>query len=67
MEKGTEGKDNSMSENQLLYLSQADVQAVGVTMAEVIESLEIAFREKGAGRIEMPPKPEMYRDRRISV
>jgi ornithine cyclodeaminase/alanine dehydrogenase len=49
-----------MSENQLLYLSQADVQAVGVTMAEVIESLEIAFREKGAGRIEMPPKPGIH-------
>ena len=60
VEKGTERKDNSMSENQLLYLSQADVQAVGVTMAEIIESLEIAFREKGAGRMEMPPKPGIH-------
>ncbi len=49
-----------MGENQLLYLSQADAQAVGVTMAEVIEALEIAFREKGEGRIEMPPKPGIH-------
>jgi ornithine cyclodeaminase/alanine dehydrogenase len=52
--------DKRMSDNQLLYLSQADVQAVGVTMAEVIESLEIAFREKGKGRVEMPPKPGIH-------
>jgi ornithine cyclodeaminase/alanine dehydrogenase-like protein (mu-crystallin family) len=49
-----------MKENQLLYLSQADVEAVGVTMADVIEALEVAFREKGHGRIEMPPKPGIH-------
>jgi ornithine cyclodeaminase/alanine dehydrogenase-like protein (mu-crystallin family) len=49
-----------MNENQLLYLSQADVEAVGVTMAEVIKALEIAFREKGQSRIEMPPKPGIH-------
>jgi ornithine cyclodeaminase/alanine dehydrogenase-like protein (mu-crystallin family) len=49
-----------MNENRLLYLSQADVQAVGVTMAEVIEALEVAFREKGEGRVEMPPKPGIH-------
>jgi ornithine cyclodeaminase/alanine dehydrogenase-like protein (mu-crystallin family) len=47
-------------DNQLLYLSQADVQAVGVTMADVIEALEVAFREKGRGRVEMPPKPGIH-------
>jgi ornithine cyclodeaminase/alanine dehydrogenase-like protein (mu-crystallin family) len=46
--------------NQLLYLSKADVAAVGVTMADVIEALEIAFREKGEGRVEMPPKPGIH-------
>jgi ornithine cyclodeaminase/alanine dehydrogenase len=46
--------------NQLLYLSQADVEAAGVTMAEIIEALEIAFREKGEGRVEMPPKPGIH-------
>jgi ornithine cyclodeaminase/alanine dehydrogenase-like protein (mu-crystallin family) len=49
-----------MKERQLLYLSQADVVAVGVTMAEVIEALEVAFREKGEGRVEMPPKPGIH-------
>ena len=49
-----------MNENRLLYLSQADVQAVGVTMAEVIEALETAFREKGEGHVEMPPKPGIH-------
>ena len=40
----------------LLYLSQADVQAIGLTMAEIIAALEATFREKGEGRVEMPPK-----------
>lgn len=41
---------------QLLYLSQTDVAAVGLTMAEIITELELMFREKGEGRVEMPPK-----------
>jgi ornithine cyclodeaminase/alanine dehydrogenase-like protein (mu-crystallin family) len=49
-----------MSANQLLYLSQAEVAAVGLTMAEIIEALEIAFREKGQGRAEIPPKPGIH-------
>ena len=49
-----------MQTNQLLYLSQADVAAVGLTMADIIESLEVAFREKGQGRVEMPPKPGIH-------
>ena len=46
-----------MEIKQLLYLSNADVKAIGVTMAEVIDSVETAFREKGEGRTQMPPKP----------
>lgn len=41
---------------KLLYLSQADVAAAGLTMAEIIAALEGMFREKGKGRVEMPPK-----------
>ncbi len=41
---------------QLLYLSEADVSSVGLTMQEIIELLERAFREKAEGRVEMPPK-----------
>lgn len=43
-------------ENQLLYLSHADVQAISPTMAEIINALEAMFREKAEGRVEMPPK-----------
>ena len=49
-----------MKPNQLLYLSQDDVTAVGITMIEIIEALKVAFREKGEGRTEMPPKPGIH-------
>jgi ornithine cyclodeaminase/alanine dehydrogenase len=45
---------------QLLYLSQADVAAAGPAMADIIEALQTAFAEKGAGRTEMPPKPGVH-------
>ncbi len=41
---------------KLLYLSQSDVAAVGLSMAEIFAALERMFREKGEGRVEMPPK-----------
>jgi ornithine cyclodeaminase/alanine dehydrogenase len=46
--------------HRLLYLSQAEVSAVGLTMAEIIESMETMFRAKGEGRTEMPPKPGIH-------
>ncbi len=49
-----------MSDHQLLYLSRADVEAVGVTMREVIDALEVAFHEHGLGNVEMPPKPGVH-------
>ncbi len=49
-----------MKSNQLLYLSQDDVKAVGMTMAEIIDALDVAFREKGKGHTEMPPKPGIH-------
>jgi ornithine cyclodeaminase/alanine dehydrogenase-like protein (mu-crystallin family) len=49
-----------MQEKQLLYLSKTDVNAVGLKMAEIIDSLEITFRAKGEGRTEMPPKPGIH-------
>jgi ornithine cyclodeaminase/alanine dehydrogenase len=45
---------------KLLYLSHAEVEAAGVTMAEIIDALEVAFREHGQGRVEMPPKPGVH-------
>jgi len=49
-----------MKPNRLLYLSQEDVISVGLTMTEIIETLEVAFREKGHGNTEMPPKPGIH-------
>ncbi len=49
-----------MSNQQILYLSQADVTRVNLDMATVISLLETAFREKGAGKVEMPPKPGIH-------
>jgi ornithine cyclodeaminase/alanine dehydrogenase len=49
-----------MQTPQLLYLSQEDVTDVGLTMAEIIDALEITFRAKGEGRTEMPPKPGVH-------
>jgi len=49
-----------MKPNRLLYLSQKDVVSVGLTMTEIIETLEVAFREKGHGNTEMPPKPGIH-------
>jgi ornithine cyclodeaminase/alanine dehydrogenase-like protein (mu-crystallin family) len=49
-----------MKKNELLYLSQEDVAAVNLPMAEIIEALEIAFRDKGDGKTEAPPKPGIH-------
>jgi len=47
-------------DNKLLYLSQADVKSVGLTMAEIIEATEKGFVEMGNGQVEMPPKPGIH-------
>lgn len=49
-----------MDKQQLLYLSLADVTKVGLEMATVIDLLEQAFKDKGAGKVEMPPKPGIH-------
>ncbi len=49
-----------MNSSKLLYLSRSDVEAVNITMPEIIDALEIAFQEKGEGRVEMPPKPGIH-------
>jgi ornithine cyclodeaminase/alanine dehydrogenase len=44
----------------LLYLSRADVEACELSMPEIVDALEAMFREKGEGRVEMPPKPGIH-------
>lgn len=45
---------------EFLYLSREDVESVGLPMAGVVEAVEAVFREKGEGRVEMPPKPGIH-------
>jgi len=49
-----------MGTPRLLYLSRADVERVALDMPTIIELLDTAFREKGEGRVEMPPKPGIH-------
>ena len=49
-----------MTEPTLLYLSREDVEAVDLPMADIIAALEEMFREKGQGKVEMPPKPGIH-------
>ena len=49
-----------MEKQQLLYLSREDVASVGLTMNAIIEALENAFRDKGEGKVDMPPKPGIH-------
>jgi ornithine cyclodeaminase/alanine dehydrogenase-like protein (mu-crystallin family) len=49
-----------MESAKILYLSRADVETVALDMATIIDLLEKAFREKGAGQVEMPPKPGVH-------
>jgi ornithine cyclodeaminase/alanine dehydrogenase len=44
----------------ILYLSREDVETVDLPMARIIEALESMFQEKGAGKVEMPPKPGIH-------
>jgi len=49
-----------MNDHQLLYLSQSDIVSLKLSMSEIIALLETAFQEKGAGKVEMPPKPGIH-------
>jgi ornithine cyclodeaminase/alanine dehydrogenase len=44
----------------VLYLSRKDVETINLPMREIIDALDTMFKEKGAGRIEMPPKPGIH-------
>jgi len=49
-----------LSSYKILYLSQTEVAGVSLEMATIIQQLEVAFAEKGTGRVEMPPKPGIH-------
>jgi ornithine cyclodeaminase/alanine dehydrogenase len=45
---------------ELVYLSQADVKALDMSMKEVIAAVDRGFATKGRGNTEMPPKPGIH-------
>lgn len=49
-----------MKTQHIRYLSRQDVETINVPMNEIIEALEVMFREKAAGNTQMPPKPSIY-------
>ncbi len=49
-----------MNTDTILYLSRKDVETVDLSMSEIIDALEGMFKEKGEGRVEMPPKPGIH-------
>ncbi len=44
----------------LLYLSRADVEGLGLSMREVLTAVDDGFAAKGRGDTEMPPKPGIH-------
>jgi ornithine cyclodeaminase/alanine dehydrogenase-like protein (mu-crystallin family) len=49
-----------MTAGSVLYLSRQDVEATKLPMRDIIDALEGMFREKGTGKVEMPPKPGIH-------
>lgn len=49
-----------MLNKKILYLSQNDVKKVNLGMERIIDALDDMFKEKGEGRVEMPPKPGIH-------
>jgi ornithine cyclodeaminase/alanine dehydrogenase len=49
-----------MMTHNLRYLSRRDVEALDLSMREIIDALDTAFSEKGRGQVEMPPKPGIH-------
>ncbi len=45
---------------QILYFSRAQIEALQFSLNDVIMAVEVCFREKAAGRVEMPPKPGIH-------
>lgn len=49
-----------MTIGSLLYLSRKEVESINLPMMEIIDALDAMFKEKGTGKVEMPPKPGIH-------
>ncbi len=52
--------DDNNHEGRLLYLCRRDIEEIALPMRQIIDALEQMFREKSAGKVEMPPKPGIH-------
>ncbi|MEM3371584.1 MAG: ornithine cyclodeaminase family protein [Candidatus Korarchaeum sp.] len=46
--------------HDVLYLSYQDVVSLSIGLDSIIEAVEDAFKQKGMGLVEMPPKPGIH-------
>ena len=49
-----------MEANKVRYLSRKDIENIDLSMTEIITVIDKMFKEKGEGKIEMPPKPGIH-------
>jgi ornithine cyclodeaminase/alanine dehydrogenase len=49
-----------MNPSEFLYLSRSDIERINLPMRDIINALDDMFKEKGQGRVEMPPKPGIH-------
>ncbi|MDL2298276.1 ornithine cyclodeaminase family protein [Synergistaceae bacterium OttesenSCG-928-D05] len=42
------------------FISEADVKSMGITMPEMIEQVELGWKMKGEGKVELPAKPGVH-------
>lgn len=49
-----------MAGNKVLYLSRNNVETINLSMMDIIAVIDKMFKEKGEGKIEMPPKPGIH-------
>lgn len=57
---GQDKKEDRPMAEKILYLSKANIVSLDLDMGKIIAALEQMFREKGEGRVEMPPKPGIH-------
>jgi len=48
------------SSEKLLYLSRVEIERLNISITDVINVVEEAFREKAEGNVEVPPKPGVH-------
>ena len=53
-------KNSDTLGKSILYLSRKDVEKANVPMAQIVDALLAMFKEKGEGKVEMPPKPGIH-------